>query len=300
MYARPAPGYTTRRAAVAVERALRFARSEGFEVTAGEIVSEESSVLVRLSPEPLLARMSHQIDILRADGSYLWFCREVAVTRHLLEAGFRAPRALTDPVLDDDVSISLWEWIDLDPHPHPPAAELGASLAVLHDALAPYDGPLPDIREVLEETAVLAGHLDRDHPELAMPTDAFRAELERILTALDRLDPGHNQALHGDAHRGNVAGVDGELMWFDFEDTCSGPVEYDLGAMFGSDRRAAEHDEPELLSGYGRDVDPELLELMIEARIFQVTVWCAVLLTEMPNTRQFHERVSWWLESYGS
>jgi hypothetical protein len=56
MFVRPSPGFSKPRAEQAVDRALTFARRAGLVAERGEVISEGTNVLVRLKPEPALAR----------------------------------------------------------------------------------------------------------------------------------------------------------------------------------------------------------------------------------------------------
>ena len=52
--------------------------------------------------------------------------------------------------------------------------------------------------------------------------------------------------LHGDVHPGNLIATRGGLVWIDFEETCRGPVEWDLALLHWSDPAAvARHFAPD-------------------------------------------------------
>jgi Ser/Thr protein kinase RdoA (MazF antagonist) len=301
MFGRPPRGFSRTRAETGVERAIAFARGQGLAAERGEIISESANLLVRLEPGPHLARMSHLIDLVRADGELPWYQHEVAVTRFLAEAGETVPRPIGDPVRDEDgVSLCLWEWLEHDPRPQTTDRELGQALRRLHRALAGYQGELPSTAEVLGEIDVLAGSLMDDDDEMLRAAGAAlpqrRAEL---VAAIDDVWDGRSQALHGDAHAANVVAVDSQLVWIDFEDTQRGPVEYDLATTVGNARVHGGMDEQEFLAGYGGGWNPELVELMIQARRLQVICWCALYLTEQPDLAYERKRVADWVDRFG-
>ena len=63
------------------------------------------------------------------------------------------------------------------------------------------------------------------------------------------------QPLHGDAHKKNVLKTRNGLVWTDFEDACSGPIEWDLACFV---RTSLEPREAALAS-YGARLDLDRL-----------------------------------------
>lgn len=281
----------------AIERAIRRAREAGLDAERGEIIAEGVNVLVRLEPASLLARVSDLIDVMRVDGAWPWYVRDVAVTSWLAERQVLAPRPVAGPFREDDgISVSLWEWLEHDPYVNPPERELGASLAELHAVLANYDADLPDVRDVIGEVAALAEQI-REVAELRASADAFERSLDSLMAALDRIDPWRTQALHGDTHAGNVVGVGDALVWIDYEDVCRGPVEFDLACAIALGVRSTA-DADALLEGYGGEVDLKLLELMVDARRLQLATLSAVLIATGHETPDRRARVDRWMATY--
>jgi Ser/Thr protein kinase RdoA (MazF antagonist) len=93
------------------------------------------------------------------------------------------------------------------------------------------------------------------------------------------------QALHGDAHLGNVWRGRQGIRWGDLEDTCLGPVEWDLACLvaparvFGRDAAAG----AAALEGYAAPPDEGLLDVLVDARAFQVVIWNAVFARRRPQ-----------------
>lgn len=90
--------------------------------------------------------------------------------------------------------------------------------------------------------------------------------------------------------RSNLLRTPAGLRWTDFEDTCAGPVEWDLACLALS----AAPDADEALEAYGRRHD-DALEIFIEARRLQGAVWTALVAERHPGLRQrAEERLSRW------
>ena len=294
MFVRPPRGFSRARAEQAVELAVDFASRNGFAADGGELIAEGANLLVRLAPEPALVRLSNWVDILRVEGSLPWNQREVVIARHLASAGKTAAQPLVEPVREDGITKSVWEWLDHEPHPQPDAHDLGSSLAELHAALESCEDPLVDYRDVMRELIPLSGLIEGDEAQREVAR-LLPARVERILEAVERIDPPL-QALHGDAHSGNVVAIAGEIVWIDFEDTCRGPVEFDLACVLAHGRLRGDVDEAAFLSGYARNFDAELFELLVDARICAIVCWCALLLDELEDAHT-RRRIEWWLEN---
>jgi aminoglycoside/choline kinase family phosphotransferase len=80
------------------------------------------------------------------------------------------------------------------------------------------------------------------------------------------------QPLHGDAHAFNLIPTADGLLWNDFEDTCIGPVAWDL-INLDHEGRAAYPDAP----------DSAILEPYIKMRQLHAIAWVYALLPEFPN-----------------
>src|SRR5208282_814196 len=81
---------------------------------------------------------------------------------------------------------------------------------------------------------------------------ALAAAFARLTAELDRTS-WTGQTLHGDAGLGNLMAADTGWVWHDFEDTCSGPVTWDLAASTANPRR----DRERILAAYGEPADGE-------------------------------------------
>lgn len=213
------PRATIPSTAQAVAASIACARSVGLPADRPEVVAEGYSVRVRLHPAPVITRVVTAGRELRPD-PLPWMQREVDVARHLVGKGVRlaAPWDDPGPHVVDGLEVSLWRW---EPHDDRriSAADLGAMLGPLHDALATYAGGLPP----------LVGPLTDITTALAMSPDPVLHEAADELVPLALSWP--RRPLHGDAHTGNVMMTPSGPLWTDFEDVCAGPVEWDLASL---------------------------------------------------------------------
>ncbi len=280
----PAPDLTeraTRAAAeVAEEAGLRFGRPL--------IVHDRSNLIVHLSPTPVVARVATTTGLVRRGDA--WLAREVAVAGHLARSGAPvvAPsRELpAGPHLRDGLALSFWEYADELAAPVD-AKRAGAGLRVCHEALMTLPGDLLPPMAVLGEARAIVERLARDGTLGESDAAALRSAGADLTVRLDEAEPAM-QPVHGDAHLGNVINTAAGPLWNDWEDTFAGPREWDLACLeasariFGGDRAAV----ADARSGHGEEPDPEMLDLLVEARRFQGTVWTVLSARGRPELRR--------------
>ncbi|MDQ5811247.1 MAG: aminoglycoside phosphotransferase family protein [Actinomycetota bacterium] len=254
----------------AVEATVALAREHGLRVAEPVVLNDLFSLMVHLKPAPVVARVATCMPKLRTpiEG---WLEREIAVTTFLSEQG--APVVTPSRELPpgpheyDGFAISFWTYVAPDPDRTPTAEDCSAMLLELHAVLRSYPGELPmlcadDIPRGLE----LFGQTDDVLNEADVELLRASAERLRPLWEAPREDA---QALHGDAHPGNlIATRGGGLVWIDFEDVCLGPVEWDLATIMDPAAIAAHHTP-----------DPEVLRRCTELRALQVAL-CLVVFHE--------------------
>lgn len=209
----------------AVAAALAVATAHGLLTDRPEVLHERSNVLVRLGP--VVARVPGTTRLARPDPAP-WLARDVAVSRFLTERGVRVVSPTTDPPAGphfaEGLPVTLWEYTPHDPdHRYAPDV-VTESLARVHEALRDYPGELPTRGPLDDLTRVLSLHPGSFGDFLPR----LRAEVDRLAAALPASDV---QALHGDAHPGNVMATEDGPCWFDFEDTWHGPLAYDLATL---------------------------------------------------------------------
>jgi len=274
------PGDLTARAVAA---AVAVAAEHGLRTAEPAVLAARSNVLVHLGLAPVVARVASTTALLRPDVRS-WFEREIAL------AGFLAGRgAAVVPPADelppgpherDGLAITFWRRVEPDPDRRPTAGEAGKALRDLHEALRDFPGDLPRLPCALIEVPRLLDSLEGTlaPDDLARLRDVHQRLAETLLDARRPV-----QALHGDAHVGNLLAAPGRLLWNDFEDTGYGPVEWDLACFCWTPpwgREAA-------LAAYGPEA-PSLEELApwLEARELQGTVWLAAKARFFPESRE--------------
>ena len=266
----------------AVAAAVAAARAQGVRCDEPVVLRDAWHVLVHLAPFPVVARSSTSLDW-PGGPSEDDVIRELAVASHAASRG--APVVPPADELDpgphrqDGHVVAFWRYVEqkgeLD------AAAAGRGLRAIHEALADYDGPLPE--------AAHPGDVEEMLGSLESSPDV---ELLRGIMAR-RPETGGGQALHGDAHLWNCLSTGGVPLWHDFETACSGPREYDLAALALHDHTHGDPSWHNALGAYG-DHDPELLEALVP--VYAAWVFTS-MLTALPRRPELgpmlDERLSW-------
>lgn len=255
-------------------------------MAAPRVLAEGSNVLVHLEPTPVVARVPTSTIAEFRPGT-TWLEREVAVARHLARrsAPVVAPSAEIDPGphVHDGMPVTFWAYAEPAPGP-PDARAAGAALRACHDALADFPGDLPDHAIFHEARAVLArlaggGALAAEDAALATQIG------DRLAARIAALDVPL-QALHGDAHLGNVIQTRDGPLWNDLEDTHRGPRAWDLACLEAHARVFGRPAAPVAAAraGYGDAGDPALLDLMVDARAYVGLAWTLVYAPHRPDS----------------
>lgn len=266
----------------AVAAVTELCRGHGLEV-APAVIADRSNLVLRLHPEPLVARVAMATSMARVGME--WLRREVEIARFLDGLPVTRPASTIEagPHEIGGLVVSFWELetvrgtID--------AREAGRALAACHRALARYPHDrVPRLGGWEEARAVK----DRGGPTLR-PDERSRIdrawdEAERVVErALVRT--ASLQAVHGDAHLGNVMATARGTLWTDWEDAFLGPVEWDLACLrsraelFGEDREAIEA----ACAAYDGELDHALVRELSLVRNLQVIVWLAVFAERQPE-----------------
>jgi Ser/Thr protein kinase RdoA (MazF antagonist) len=268
-------------AAACARAAAQVAASFGVTCTEPVILSDGANVVVHLSPSPVVAKVAAMTTLVRPDAAG-WLQRELDVCSFLVgeNADVVAPSAeipATTHAAGGHV-MSFWRYLPPAGRALPDESAIGSMLRDLHAALRGYPGALPllaplgDIPAFLARPGTRLGAADR-----AMLGSAFAR-----LTA--ELDPGSCavQALHGDAGGGNLMAAGSGWRWHDFEDTCAGPLAWDLAASTASRRG----NPARILRAYGAPVDAAQLAVCQQLRRLHLTVWYALYAERFPGHRQ--------------
>jgi len=231
---------------------------------------------------------------MRPDGGATHLRREADVATYLAQCG--APVLGPSPLLPagpherDGRWMTFWPHIDHDDSRAIAVEEAAALLRQVHEALAGYDGELPLVAPVLVEVPQIIATLEEQGAISASDADALRGAWSALAPEVEALGP--IQALHGDAHVGNMlVPRGGEPLWSDFEDACVGPVAWDLACL----RFHSSAFGDRALEAYGTAVDDRQLELCLEARRLQSTAWTCLSAHRWP---EFAERAEARLATY--
>lgn len=260
-----------------------LARARGL-ASSPRVIADRSNLVLALDPHPIVARVAMATSAARV--GMAWLAREVAISRALGPTLSTQPAHAIDPGPHeiDGLVVSFWERETLLATLSPTAA--GAQLAACHRALArsalalPFFGAWEEARAV-HDAARRSVYLDADEKS-AIARGFERAE--RIVADAPARSASM-QAVHGDAHLGNVLSTTRGTLWTDWEDAFVGPIEYDLAALrarallFGEDREAITL----ALAAYDVPHDEALVDDLGLVRNVQVIVWLALFAERQPE-----------------
>jgi thiamine kinase-like enzyme len=183
--------------------------------------------------------------------------------------------------------VTLWNRLDHDPTARAPGSMVAGSLRELHKALSLVEIDMPDFRLGLRRARTALSDDDRvaalAADDIALLRNAFDALLPQLE---DRTFP--QCSLHGEPHDGNWLFTPSGIRWIDFENVCSGPLEWDLAFLSDSARRDF------------TSVDHELLALLSVLNSARVATWCwaQARFPEMRRHGEHHLNIvkSRWIE----
>ena len=235
------------------------------------VLADGANVVVHLAPLPVVAKVASVTHAVRSPGD--WLARELAVATWVASSGL--PVVVPSPELPAVVHessgavMTFWRFSSLIPEVVP-ASVLGGMLRELHACLRSFPGSLPWLATPLGDVAAFLARGRLAAGDLAAVAAAFsRVRADLPGPAAD------DQALHGDAHPGNLLRTPSGWTWCDLEDACSGPIAWDLACVAGSTRV----DGAAALEAYGGDVAPAFREL----RRLHVTAWTCLYAETMPR-----------------
>lgn len=237
--------YAQKRADAAVKVAAALGIAVGQDPV---VLADGANVVVHLSPAPVVAKVAASTTEVRPAAA--WLQRELDVVSYLASRG--APVMTPSPEVPatvhhgDGQVMSFWRY--LPPSGRGPAGEdvIGPMLRDLHAELAGYPGQLPVLTPLQDIPAYLARPQTRLTPAESAALTAAHA---RLMAGLGSFPA---RPLHGDAGAGNLMATGSGWVWHDFEDTCSGPLAWDVAASTASQRLDARR----VLAAYGDPVDP--------------------------------------------
>jgi hypothetical protein len=263
------------RVAAGIRAAISLAEEHGLRVAQGQVVADQQAVVVRLAPAPVVAR----IGVEGVFGPRMeWHLGAVGLCRHLAAAGAAVipPSDLVPagPHERDDFVVSFWRHVDEDTSRPVGPREAGERLREIHELSASYDGELSTFWPFREARRLLA------HPEVtAELSEEHLTLLAGVLDVLEgELRLGPKRPLHGDAHIWNTLQTSDGPVWFDFDEACCGPLEWDAATMIQSDRVLGPNGDVRRAyrAAFGeRFGDDELLP-WIDLRVVLIVEWLAV------------------------
>jgi hypothetical protein len=264
------------RIAGAVAAARAVAADHGLRGIEPRVLHDGINVVLHLAPAPVVARVATLTRALRPD-VLTPFTREVSLAGALAAAG--APVVPPSDLLAPGphrragTVLSFWTHVTVLPEQPGPGA-VAAAFAELHGHLAEQprgssalDTPLGDLQTFLARGATWG---------------VGEAELASMQERLEALRPrlaGRPRQLHGDAHPGNLLATPEGWRWTDLEDTCTGPLAWDLACLRSTGRldgRAALDALPDAPS----DAD---LAPWLELRRLHAAAWSVVHAAAHPE-----------------
>ena len=261
-----------------------------------DILQDGSTLVLRLT-ETLVARVVQDVDGPRQGTE--WFARENAIALHLTRHG--APSIPLHPDLPPGphehlgFPINFWLYvtaIKMEPEPE----QVGRTLQECHEILRSFDQPLPKLAIVTESLAML-GMLEERGLFPTTTLELLRRHLTACMTALDGFP---HQPLHGDAHPGNLMNTTAGLLWTDWEDAFSGPVEWDVASVIWNAQILDEDHATvsQVLESYraaGGQINEVALHHCLIARAAVMSAWYPILYPNPNAERQakLQRRLDW-------
>ncbi len=276
--------------------AVEIATAHGVIPDRGEVLQNGSTLVLRLS-ETLVARVVQDREGPRQGTA--WFARENAVAQHLAQNGAPVipmhPEIPPGPHEHAGYPVNFWQYVQR-VEEEPGTEAIGRALHQCHTALRAFPHELPELA-ILHESVKLLGSL---HQRRLFPEEILHLLRERLLSSIAGLSPHPRQPLHGDAHLGNLMHTTIGLLWTDWEDTFSGPVEWDLASVIWN-ARVLEEDHAfadgilDAYRGAGGSIDGDAMHHAMIGRAAVMTAWYPVLYPDMGPERQekLRRRLDW-------
>jgi hypothetical protein len=261
-----------RRRRRACQAALEVADGLGIAAQHAVVLRDWNNTIIRLAPAPVIAkvRTSHF-----RDAGLESLERELSVATHL--ANCEAPvipptrQVPPGPHRCQGLMLTLWRYVEPIPRAAGPA-ETATAINSVHEALADFNGPLPDFRVELDDAR---GFLQPHRSPTLEPADRWFlvGVIDELQAALANLDAACHP-LHGSPHQANwLSSADGPLL-HDFETACCGPVEWDLAALDDD------------VVDFFPDTNRELIAAMRRMRSVCVAAKCWIAPERAPELRE--------------
>lgn len=287
---------STRDTALPIRAATEVLAAHGITPDRCDVLQNGHTLVLRLTAD-LVARVVQDVDGPRQGTE--WFARENAIAHHLTEHG--APVIPLHPALPPEPHFHLgypmnfWQYVRaVETAPLP--AEIGRTLHQCHAILASFPGELSPLAIITESLALLEAPTQR----VAFAGSDWELLHRHLSVALDTLGSRPFQPLHGDAHMGNLMNTTAGLLWTDWEDAFSGPVEWDVASIIWN-ARLLEQDHATadaILAAYraaGGEVEDDVLYRCLVARAAVMSAWYPTLYPDPgeERRRKLRHRLDW-------
>ncbi len=272
-----------------IRAATETAIAHGIKPDRCDILQNGSTLVLRLT-ETLVARVVQDVDGPRQGTE--WFARENAIAQHLTEYGAPVIPLHSDlppgPHEHLGYPINFWQFVTrVDAEPDP--SEIGHTLRQCHDSMRHFSMPLPKLAILTESLAILQ---DR----VLFPKATQQMLRDHLTQSIEVLSHYPHQALHGDAHLGNLMNTTHGLLWTDWEDTFSGPIEWDVASIIWNAQILDEDHGwvKAICDAYG-PVNETALHQCLIARAAVMTAWYPILYPNPNAERQakLQRRIDW-------
>lgn len=280
----------------AILAASNCARKYGIQPDRCEILQDAHTIVVRLT-ESLVARIV--TDTTGPRQGTTWFSRETAMAAHLTR--HHAPVIPLHPDippiahLHDGFAMNFWQYVDaIDAIADP--RKIGSSLHHCHRVLQTFDERLPALA-ILHESLTM---LEQDAVIKALSSGDISLLARHLCASIETLTSCPQQALHGDAHMGNLLMTTQGLLWNDWEDAFAGPIEWDLASVIWN-AKLLENDHAtadtvvQAYASCGTAIDEKVLDQCLIARAAVMSAWYPILYPNPSSERvqKLQQRLEW-------
>jgi thiamine kinase-like enzyme len=191
--------------------------------------------------------------------------------------------------------MNFWQYVQPISGESDPVS-VGETLQLCHRILMDFPGTLPELAILTESLALLETLEEKG----LFPASTITLLRDRLTSSTQALRGFPFQPLHGDAHPGNLMLTSSGLLWADWEDAFSGPVEWDLASIIWN-AKILENDQQTadaILTAYlraGGRIDPHALGHCLIARAAVMSAWYPILYPDPSPERKgkLQARLDW-------